>query len=125
MTRNMKRSILIVDDDPDMCLTLKGVFEQKGYDVSVASSGVAAINFVEKKAYTIVLADLIMDKINGADLIGKIKDIRPDISSYVMTAYMREDLLKQAMQKGCKRVFTKPFDIDEMLEVFEAEVEEK
>jgi DNA-binding NtrC family response regulator len=118
-----KKSILIVDDDIDMCKTLKGIFEQKGYDTEIASNGLSAVKTIEKKQYDIVLADLIMDKMNGAELLGRVKELAPKSLPYIMTAYRREELLKEAEKNGCKKVFVKPFDVEELIGIFETELE--
>jgi len=117
-----EKSILIVDDDMDMCKTLKGIFEQKGYCAEIAFNGLNAVKAIEKQKYDIVLADLIMDKMNGAELLAKVKELNPKALSYIMTAYRREELLKEAEKNGCRRVFVKPFDIEDMIGVFEKDI---
>jgi DNA-binding NtrC family response regulator len=119
---NKKGSLLIVDDDDDMRNTLKELFHLKGYDVGVACDGFKAIEMCEKKSFDVVLLDFVMEEMDGMETLKRIKAIRSETSFFMMTAYLREGLQEMARENDVIRIFNKPFDIDDMLQVFDVEI---
>ena len=124
--RDKKRSMLIVDDDKDICRTLKDIFGTKGYDPEVAYGGVKAAELVKKKAFDIALIDLVMEEPNGVETLTMIRRLRPDTLLFVITAYPSERrLIKDALTNGVLKVFKKPLDIEKMIEIFDEEIAKK
>mgnify|MGYP002641921165 CR=1 FL=1 len=109
--------ILVVDDDPNMCETLKDLLEQKSYKVGVAHSGREAIGCAQEKAYDIVFMDVKMPDINGLEAYLAIKDINPKITAVMMTGYGQEvsELLEEAMGNNAYTCLHKPMDLDRVV----------
>ncbi len=117
--------MLIVDDDSDLREVLKDIFLIKGYDVETAGNGPEAFAAVKKKYFDIALIDLIMEGPNGLDILKKIRELNQDISCFMMTAYPSDDNIKQANVEGVCEIFKKPFDVDVLENIFEAEISKK
>jgi DNA-binding NtrC family response regulator len=120
------KSILIVDDDVDICNTLKDIFADKGYHAEVSNDKSEAVKMAKTRTYDAALIDIILDKVDGGvHVIKELKKIRPNTLFFVMTAYTREDLIVEAFKSGALKLFKKPFDIEEVLTVIAEEVEKK
>jgi len=109
--------ILVVDDDPGICITLKNILSQKGYKVGIAHTGEEAIAMVQKKAYDIVFIDMKLPTINGLETYLAIKKINPEVVAIMMTAYRQEmaDLVKEALHNHACTCLYKPLDMEEVL----------
>ena len=109
--------ILVVDDDPGTCISLKNVLSQKGYRVGVAHTGEEAIAMAKKKAYDIIFIDMKLPTINGLETYLAIKEINPEVVAIMMTAYRQEvaDLVKEALHNQAYTCLYKPLDTKEVL----------
>ena len=65
--------IMVVDDDAGMRLTLEGIIEEEGFDVSAAADGYQAIKLAKEAFYSLVFMDIKMPGINGVDAFREIK----------------------------------------------------
>ncbi|CEP89043.1 two-component response regulator [[Clostridium] sordellii] len=100
--------ILIVDDEIEYANVMKKIMKKKGYEVNVALSGLEAISIIEKdKSYDLVLSDLIMDKMNGVELLENVKIINKDIEVILVTGYGTIENAVDAMKKGAFSYFIK------------------
>ena len=115
------KKILIVDDDTDMCMTLKNIFEMKNYEADIAENVDKAIALAERKTYDIFLVDFVMEKMNGIDLLGKLRQYSPGAVHSIMSAYIKDDRFDKETSENSEnrvKIFAKPFDIDQMVEFF-------
>ncbi|MDU5020969.1 MAG: sigma 54-interacting transcriptional regulator, partial [Clostridiales bacterium] len=100
--------ILIVDDEIEYANVMKKIIKKKGYEVNVALSGLEAISIIEKdKSYDLVLSDLMMDKMNGVELLENVKIINKDIEVILVTGYGTIENAVDAMKKGAFSYFIK------------------
>lgn len=120
-----KRSMLIIDDDKDICRTLKDIFGTKGYDPEVAYGSLKAIELAKKKAFDIALIDLVMEEPEGVGTLTMIRQLRPDTLCFMITAYPNDRQIKEALANGVLRVFKKPLDIEEMVKILDEEIARK
>ncbi len=102
--------ILIVDDDKNSRDILKLSLE-KIYNVEVAVNGVQALEKISENEYDVVVCDLIMDDIDGFDVLDKIKELKKDIYFILITAYGTGDIAVKSIQKGAFEYLSKPFKI--------------
>lgn len=120
----MDRSILIVDDEPDMLQLLKRSLEPDlACTVDIASSAEAAIQAMNRKAFDLVMADIRMPGMDGLDLLAFIKKTVPDQTVVMMTAYGSIDTAVTAMRNGAYDFITKPFDHDALVARLEKALE--
>jgi len=80
-------SILLVDDDEDICENMADIFTDLGYDVSVAHEGQAALNLVRARQYDVALLDLKMPGMDGLSLYREIKKVQAGTVAFLVTAY--------------------------------------
>ena len=113
-----KQSILLVDDDETIYLTLEHQLIEAGFDVDTAESGEKAIEKLDKKSsYDLVVTDLRMYGESGVDVFKRARKININIPVLIMTGFGADSsLFKEAMElKPCGHAF-KPFSEKEPLE---------
>src|SRR5690554_1162064 len=82
-----KDTLLIIDDDVDICMLLKRFFERKGYQVRIAFKGAEGIEIVKKEKIDIVLTDFRLPDKDGFQILEEIKAIDHQIPIIVITGY--------------------------------------
>lgn len=102
-----KMDILLVDDEKEYTTILKKIIEKKGYNVETASSGKEAIEKIKKFRFNLVLSDLIMDGMDGIELLTRIKEISSNIEVILVTGYGSIQNAVEAMKKGAFSYFIK------------------
>ena len=108
----MKRKILVVDDNKETCDALTEIFAEQGYQTFSALSGRLALDTVKKKKPELVLLDIKMPKMDGIEVLKRIKKIDKDVVVVMITGYGALDTAKEAMRLGAYDYVTKPFDVD-------------
>lgn len=108
--------IMVVDDEAHQRLVLKKILEKKGYFVEVASNGIEALQRIKSEAFDLVLTDLIMDNMNGVELLEKIKLFDKSIEVILVTGYGSIENAVDAMKKGAFSYFVKSHDPKELLD---------
>ena len=112
----MKRSILIVDDEPDMLGLLKRSLEPDlGCRVHTAVSAEEALKRLAEDAFDLVLADIKMPGMDGLELLQIIKRKNPDQTVVMMTAFGEIDTAVGAIRSGAYDFITKPFEHDALV----------
>jgi CheY-like chemotaxis protein len=109
--------ILLVDDDVGMVETLTDILEANRCRVSFAHSGDAAVNMATERTFDAVLMDIQMPGLNGVEALRAIKARAPDTRVIMMTAYTRDELVKEAERMTGLPVLPKPLNVDEVLEL--------
>jgi DNA-binding NtrC family response regulator len=104
--------ILIVDDEFSVRHSLTAWFEDEGYTVDVASSGKEALAKLAENRWDIFFLDLKMPGMTGLELQKKIKEIQPDGTIIIITAFASVESAVEAMQSGAYDYLSKPFDPD-------------
>jgi DNA-binding NtrC family response regulator len=104
--------ILIVDDEFSVRHSLTAWFEDEGYTVDVAASGKEALAKLAEKQWDIFFLDLKMPGMSGLELQKKIKEIQPDSTIIIITAFASVESAVEAMQSGAYDYLSKPFDPD-------------
>ncbi len=111
----MKRyKILAVDDDYASRLLLKKVLEHDGYQVTICSDGIEAIEILDKQAFDVVVTDLIMESIGGIELLEKIKKTNPEIAVILLTGHASIETAIQAVRLGASDYLIKPLNLEEL-----------
>jgi two-component system response regulator HydG len=119
----MTPRILIVDDDAGVRYTLRSVLEGAGHSVEEAEDGEAALARVERESFDLVLTDLRMPKMDGLELLRRIRARSQPPRVILITAHGSERAAVSAMKEGAYDYFRKPFETDDLLAVVERAVE--
>lgn len=104
---------MIVDDEERMRYLLSKMLEDRGYRVSQAGDGVEALEMVRQSSYHMVITDIKMPRMNGIELLEKIKPLQ--IPVVFITAFATVDSAVEAMRTGAVDYITKPFEEDRIL----------
>ena len=112
--------ILVADDDPGICRSMKEILEAEGCAVSTASDGAQALQRIGESEFDVVLSDVVMPNMDGYELYIAIREKRPDLPVLMMTAfhYDRDHIIKRSRIEGLEGVlFKKPVDSDRLKQV--------
>ena len=109
--------ILLVDDDPGVCTTLKNILTKKGHKVGIAHTGEEAIKKSRKEVFDIFFLDMKLPTMNGLETYLAIKKNNPELVAILMTGYHQEmaDLVQEALNKDAYTCLYKPLNIEKML----------
>lgn len=121
----MKKKILVVDNEKDTCNTLGEILAEEGYQTFSALSGRSALSKVKKQKPDVVLLDIKMPRMDGVEVLRKIKKIDENIAVVMITAYGALDTAREAMRLGAFDYVTKPFDMNLIKAVIRDAVAEK
>ncbi len=100
--------ILIVEDDPLLLPSFERTLTDAGYDVSTANCGKDAMKLIKKNYYNLVLTDIVMEDINGIQLMEKIKKISPSTLIILITGYSSVDTAVSAVKNNASDYLLKP-----------------
>lgn len=107
-----KYNILLVDDEKEFRETLKDILEFKGYTVSTAGDGAAAVDMVMKNQYNLVIIDVRMPHMDGITALHNMLKVQPKLPVITVTAYRLIGNEEQLVKEKAKALFAKPFNID-------------
>jgi CheY-like chemotaxis protein len=107
-------SILLVDDDVDICSNLADILTDLGYRVDIAHDGSAALSLLDNRRYDVIVVDYQMPGMNGVTLLRKIRLIRPDAVSLMVTAYVGS-AAEDAITAGACQILSKPVNVTSLL----------
>lgn len=109
------QTILIIDDDRDMCLLLKRFLTRHGYEVLEAYNGKKALEILESTEPSLVMCDFRLEDMEGNVLLGKIKERYPHLPVIIITGYSDIKIAVEVMKMGAYDYITKPLFPDEIL----------
>ena len=107
--------ILIVDDEFEYRDVLKSIVETEGYAADTAATAQEALEKLKSKRYHLVLSDLIMEGMNGIELLERIKQEHDDLEVIIFTGYGTIENAVDAMKKGAHSYFIKSHAPEELL----------
>ena len=104
------RSLLVVDDDPDICDLLRDRLESEGFQVHTAMDGRAALRTLENQPVTGILLDIALPELDGFDVLRALRVTQPTLPVVMMTAVEALDRAMAAVEAGAQGYLLKPFD---------------
>lgn len=111
----MNNSILVIDDDKDMCLLLNRFLTRNNFIVTTLHTGKESVKWLEKNEPHIVLCDFKLDDMTGAELLAEIKEKYPHVPVIIITGYSDVKDAVEVMKIGAYDYVTKPLLPDEIL----------
>ena len=106
--------ILVVDDMPEVRVTLTTFLKMRGFNVKDAASGDQALLEIKIEKPKLVLLDERMPGIDGLVALKEIKDLDSTIKVVMLTAIQNEDIIEEANRLGACDYITKPFDLEKL-----------
>lgn len=110
-----KGSVLVVDDEVNLCRIIGAKLARSGYNVVTVHDGLQAVEKVRDSDFDVVLLDLILPKMDGLSALAAIRDIKTQVPVIVMTACENAEALEQAKSYGVSAYVNKPFDLDTLV----------
>ena len=114
----MNKKIMVVDDDPDILISIRKIFEREGYEVFTVDSGMDCIHELERGFKGIVLMDIMMPFMDGWDTIQEItnRGLSKNVVISILTAKGTPDHEKmRGLQPHIYDYITKPFDVQNLI----------
>jgi DNA-binding NtrC family response regulator len=108
------QKILVIDDDKSICESLSLYFSEEGYAVGVALSAQEGLSKFQAEDWDLIILDIFLSDADGLDLLSRIREMRPDMSVIVITAFHDMPTTVRAMKLGAIEYIHKPLDIDEL-----------
>ncbi|MDB9538532.1 response regulator transcription factor [Anabaenopsis tanganyikae CS-531] len=112
----MPLTILVVDDDPGTRLSISDYLELSGYSVVTANDGQEALRMVENYHPDLIVTDIIMPRINGYELVRRVRQ-QPTfrlLPVILLTARTKTQERILGYQSGCDLYLPKPFELEEL-----------
>jgi DNA-binding NtrC family response regulator len=108
-------SVLIVDDDINLCSVLNEELTEIGFDSNFKNNAESAIDFITNNKVDLVLLDLKMPGKDGFFVLNKIKELELNIKVIVLTAYADVQSAIDSAKLGANDFISKPYDLDELI----------
>jgi signal transduction histidine kinase len=121
----VRARILLVDDEPNILLTVKEILVQEGYDVDAEPDGLSALRALQHSTYDLVLTDLKMEGMDGLSLLEEVRKHSPQTVTVMMTGYGSVDSATEAVRLGAYEYLLKPVAVEELKQAVERSLERK
>lgn len=111
----MKKSILIVDDSPNIRTELKALLEYEGYEVTTAESGETGLKLVSENSFNAILLDVKLPGMDGLETLTEIKKVNPLVKVIMISGHADLEIAVQATRLGAYNFFQKPLKPEKVL----------
>jgi CheY-like chemotaxis protein len=110
-------TILLVEDEPAVREVIRAALEIGGYRVLEADGPATAERIASdgKTGIDLLLTDMVMPGMNGAELAGRLRELRPELVTLFMTGYANSELLRLATLDSAQKHIQKPFTVSGLL----------
>jgi two-component system response regulator AtoC len=115
MTEELRRKILILDDEPNMRHMLTVLVEKAGYQVTTSADGREGLDLLGHHRFDFILCDIKMPNMSGMEFLQASSALRGEATVIMMSAYGAIDTAIEAMKMGAYDFISKPFKTDEVL----------
>jgi len=117
--------LLIVEDEETLRKSLERLFVKQGFSVDTAGSAEAGLKLVDENSYDVIISDIILPKMDGIEMITRIREALPDQIFIVITAYASLDTAIRALKAGAYDYIMKPIIHEEIKQVVHNAVTQK
>jgi two-component system nitrogen regulation response regulator NtrX len=111
----MAQSVLIVDDEPGIRQSLRGVLEDEGFVVAAVGSGEECLRALDERLYTCILLDVWLPGIDGLETLERIKAAYPDASVIMISGHGKIETAVRATKLGAFDFIEKPLSLEKTL----------
>jgi two-component system, OmpR family, alkaline phosphatase synthesis response regulator PhoP len=116
----MQCRILLIEDEPGLCLTMGDRLQKEGYSIEVANDGESGFHLATNQAYDLILLDIMLPKKNGYDICRDLRQMGLAIPILMLTARDQTVDKVLGLKIGADDYLTKPFEMMELLARIEA-----
>lgn len=111
----MSKTILVVDDDQELQELVSFALKRAGYDVRQALNAFEGLEIIEKEEIDLALLDIMMPKMDGLEMLSRLRTNNKDLPVIVMTALAAPEAAISAMREQACDFLEKPFDVQQLL----------
>lgn len=111
----MKDRILLVEDEASLAMIVAETLTDEGFDVDIASDGLDGLGKLARESYGIVVADVMMPRLDGFEMCRRLRRIDPDIPLLFLTAKSSIDDIVDGFELGANDYLKKPFKMRELI----------
>lgn len=119
----MKKKILLIDDDLDICYLLSRFLTRNGYEVDMAHTGNKGIAKFKEETFDIVICDYRLGDKEGKDVLQEVRTINPDVIFLIITGYSDIKTAVEVIKNGAYDYITKPLIPEEVLNVLQSAID--
>ena len=109
--RTRPGTVLVVDDDPPVLGSISRMVERLGYRAQSATNGGEALGLVSHSVPDLILLDMVMPGMNGAEFLDELRPAHPDLPVVIVTGYPDSSLVHRAAHHAPVMLLTKPVDL--------------
>ncbi len=125
MTQTDFCSILLADDDRNLCASLRDVLEAMSHRVETVYTGGTALAACERQPYDVLLLDVTLPDLSGLELISRIEELRPELEILIITGHATLEGAVQAVSRSTIGYLMKPLDLDRLLAILDGIAQRK
>jgi len=114
MSKPKTLNVIVIDDDPEMLVSFQTIFENTGFNLVTANSGLKALEIARKQEFHIAFIDLFMPEIDGLDTLKEMKKLNPELIAVMISGFRNEDMLEKALKAGAYDYLYKPLDVQDI-----------
>ncbi|MBU1999447.1 MAG: response regulator [Candidatus Omnitrophica bacterium] len=124
----MSKRILVIDDEAMITLSLRKLLKKEGYEATIVSDGVEALEKIKTEEFDLLILDIRMPLLDGIETIKNAREIRGQqgktlIPEILITGYADEEKYKNAVDLKVSGFLYKPFDTQELLAIIKNTLE--
>jgi CheY-like chemotaxis protein/anti-sigma regulatory factor (Ser/Thr protein kinase) len=116
----MTSTVLLAEDDTNSRKVYRQALEGEGYRVIAVADGASALAALNEEQVDLLLTDVLMPGIDGIELIGRAREIQPNLRAVVMTGHQANQVVIGAFRNRACDFLTKPFHLSELIETVES-----
>ncbi len=107
--------ILVIDDERPIRSTLREILEYEDFKVEDAEDGIAGLDLMRKNEYDLVLCDIKMPKMDGLEVLERVRLLKPDLPLVMISGHGTIDTAVEALKNGAFDYIPKPLDLNRLL----------
>ncbi len=111
----MSKTILVVDDEKDIRISLTGILEDEGYQVLTADNGIEALECARLELPDLVLLDIWMPGMDGLETLERLKTLFPQVTVIMISGHGTIETAVRATKLGAFDFIEKPLSLDKVL----------
>src|SRR6516162_7190909 len=114
-----RSSILLIEDDQGIVVTLRRLLDEEGHAVEVETRGDTGLERACKEKFDVVITDMKLPGLNGLNLVRELHVARPRLPIILITADGTTETAIEATKSGAYDYLVKPFEVPELIELVE------
>lgn len=115
------KKILIVDDEPNIVMSLEFAFQKQGYEVFIARDGSEALNIIHQNVPDVIILDIMMPQVDGYETIKQVRGNSAFAKAKIifLSAKSKPEDIEKGLSLGADDYFTKPFSVKKLIAAVE------